>query len=245
MFTAQDRNAVRERLLGLARTDSHVGAAAVTGSYAVLGGDQWSDIDLAFAIPGELAPALQHWTDILYQQFNAVHHWDLPFASSIYRVFLLSGGLEVDIAFTPASDFGPRGPHWRTIFGQTVELAPGPPPNRDELVGRAWHHVLHARACVDRRKPWQAEFLISGARHYVLALACLRHGLPTRHGKGDDLLPRELTAPLEATLVRSLEATDLRRALEAVTSALAAELEQTDPALAARLRPVLIDVAAT
>lgn len=242
MFTTEERDGTRERLLGLARTDPDVGAAAVTGSHAGGGGDRWSDIDLAFAIRGELGPAMQRWTDVLYQQFGALHHWDLPFASSIYRVFLLPRGLEVDIAFTPASDFGPRGPNWRTIFGETVELAPGPPQNRDEFVGLAWHHVRHARACIDRRKPWQAEFLISGARHYVLALACLRHGLPTRHGKGDDLLPREITAPLEETLVRSLEDAELHRALLAVTSALGAELERTDPALAARLRPVLFEL---
>ncbi|HEY6104115.1 MAG TPA: hypothetical protein VI007_12915 [bacterium] len=242
MFTAEERDDTRERLLGLARMDADVGAAAVTGSYASGGGDRWSDIDLAFAIRGELEPAMQHWTDTLYQQFAALHHWDLPFASSIYRVFLLPRGLEVDIAFTPASDFGPRGPNWRTVFGETVELTPGPPPARDEFVGLAWHHVLHARACIDRRKPWQAEFLISGARHYVLALACLRHGVSTRHGKGDDFLPREMTAPLEATLVRSMEEAELRRALEEVTSALTAELERTDPALAARLRPVLSEI---
>jgi len=243
MFTVNERDQLREQLLGLARTDSRVSAAAITGSHAAGGGDRWSDIDLAFSIHGELAPALQHWTDVLYQQFAALHHWDLPFASTIYRVFLLPGGLEVDIAFTPASDFGPRGPNWRTVFGETVAPAPSGLPNRDELIGLAWHHVLHARACIDRRKPWQAEYLISGARHYVLALACLRSGFPTRHGKGDDLLPRELTAPLDAALVRSLEEGELRRALAAVTSALITELERNDPALAARLRPPLAELA--
>jgi len=51
--------------------------------------------------------------------------------------------------------------------------------------------------------PWQAEYLIGAARHQVLALGCLRLGLTTRYAKGDDLLPCELTAPLEASLVRS------------------------------------------
>lgn len=236
---------MRERLIGLAEATHCVAAAAITGSHVAGEGDEWSDIDLAFAIRGELAPALEHWTELLYRDFAALHHWDLPFASTVYRVFLVSGCLEVDIAFTPEADFGPCGPNWRTMFGETVELQPGAPPRRDDLVGRAWHHVLHARACIERRKPWQAEYLISGIRDQVLALTCLRLGYATSYAKGADLLPPEITAPLEATLVRSLDEAEMRRALAAATGALAAELERTDPALAARLRPVLEEVALT
>ncbi len=111
-----------------ARVDPTVEGAAITGSHVAGGGDEWSDIDLAFAIRGELLPALSHWMRVLYQDFGALHHWDLPFASTIYRVSLLPGCLEVDIAFTPAADFGPRGPNWRTVFGATVEHARGAPP---------------------------------------------------------------------------------------------------------------------
>jgi hypothetical protein len=234
-----ERDRVRTRLLELASADEGVTAAANTGSYVSGDADEWSDIDLAFAIRGELAPALDRWTELLYQSFAAVHHWDLPFGSTIYRVFLLPNCLEVDIAFTPEEEFGARGPKWRTVFGETVELAPGAPPALDDLVGLGWHHVLHARACIERGKPWQAEWLIGGIREHVLALACLRLGHTTRYAKGADLLPPELTAPLEATLVRSLNEDELRRAFAAAAVALASELERTDPALAARLQPTL------
>jgi hypothetical protein len=73
----------------------------------------------------------------------------------------------------------------------------------------------------------------------VLALACLRLGHSTRYGKGADELPREVTAPLEETLVRSVEEAELRRALAAATAAYGSELQQSDPALAARLGPML------
>jgi hypothetical protein len=235
----EERDHTRERLLELAKADADVTAAAITGSYVSGVGDEWSDIDLAFAIRGELSPAIDRWTELLDQSFAAIHHWDLPFGSTIYRVFLLPNCLEVDIAFTPEAEFGPRGPNWRTVFGETVELAPGAPPARDELVGLGWHHVLHARACIERGKSWQAEWLIGGVREHVLALACLRLGHTTRYAKGADLLPSELTAPLEATLVRSLDEDELRRALAAAAVALATELERTDPALAARLQPTL------
>jgi hypothetical protein len=243
MFSVEERDRVRKRLLEFAEEDVSVVGAAFTGSYAAGAGDEWSDIDLAFAVGGELRPALEHWTELLYRDFAALHHWDLPFASSVYRVFLLPGCLEVDIAFTPAADFGPRGPQWRTVFGETIRLAPGAPPSRDHLAGLAWHHVLHARACIERGKRWQAEYWISGVRDQVLALACLRLGHETGYAKGAHLLPPELTTPLEATLVRSLDEAELRRALAAAAEALVGELERTEPELAARLRPALAELA--
>jgi predicted nucleotidyltransferase len=244
MFTVEERDRVRKRLLELAEEDSGVAAAAITGSYVAHGGDEWSDIDLAVAIRGELPAALERWTALLYRDFAALHHWDLPWGSTVYRVFLLPGCLEVDIAFTPAADFGPRGPNWRTVFGETVEVTPTAPPPRDELVGLAWNSVLHGRACIERGKPWQAEWAISCIRDQVVALACLRLGHTTRYAKGADLLPPEVIEPLEATLVHSLDEAELRRALAAAAAALAAELEQADTALAARLRPMLTEVTA-
>lgn len=233
---------MRQRLLALAEADADVAAAAITGSEAAGTADAWSDIDLAFAIRGELPAALDRWTERLYADFGAIQHWDLPWASSIYRVFLLPDWLEVDIGFTPQADFGPRGPNWRTVFGETVDVEQNAPVPRDDLVGLGWHHLLHAHMCIERGKPWQAEWLISGARDHVLALACLRLGLATRYAKGADELPDELTAPPEQALVRSLEPDELRRALRAAADAYAAELDRTDPPLAAHLRPMLAEL---
>jgi len=239
MFSPEEREDVRRRLLEAAEADPGVVGAAVTGSVVAGAEDEWSDVDLALGIEGELPPALERWAGLLDREFGALHHWDLPWGSSVYRVFLLPGWLEVDIAFTPAADFGPRGPNWRTVFGETVDVAPNSPVPRDELVGQAWHHVLHARACIERGRPWQAEWLISRLRDHVLALGCLRLGHITRFAKGADLLPRELTEPVETALVRSLDEEELRRALAAATEAFGAELERSDPALAVRLQPML------
>ena len=239
MFSPAERERVRVRLLELAEADPDVHGAAITGSQAAGAEDEWSDVDLAFAIGGDVAAALERWRERLYRDFGALHHWDLPWGSSVYRVFLLPGRLEVDIAFTPASDFGPRGPTWRTVFGETVAVAWNAPVPRDELIGYAWHHVLHAHACIARGKPWQAEWLISALRDHVLALACLRLDLITRFAKGADRLPPEVRAPLEAALVRSLDDAELRRALAAATAAFGDEVERHDPALAARLEPLL------
>jgi hypothetical protein len=239
MFTIGERERVRERLLSLAREDAGVVGAAITGSHALGGGDEWSDIDLAFAIRGELAPALSRWTESLDTEFGALQHWDLPFGSSIYRVWLLPGWLEVDIAFTPEADFGARGPTWRTVFGETVEVPETPPLPQEELIGLGWHAALHARICIERGQPWQAEWYIARVRENTIALACLRLGHPTRFAKGADLLPPELTDPLEAALVRSLSEAELRRALAAGADAFANELELVEGAIGVLLRPML------
>ena len=239
MFSPEQREETRERLLDRAEADDDVLAAAITGSHAVGKADEWSDIDLAFAIRGDQSAALARWSEILERDFGAIHHWDLPWATSIYRVWLLPDWLEVDISFTPAADFGPRGPTWRTVFGETVGVEQNAPVPHDDLVGLAWHHLLHARICIARGKPWQAEWLLSGARDHVLELACVRLGYPSRYGKGTDELPRDVTAPLEEALVRSLDERALNDALAAAVDGYRRELEQTDTALAARLGPML------
>jgi hypothetical protein len=243
VFTVAERDRVRGRLLELAEHDPEVVAAAITGSYVADGGDEWSDIDLAFGIRGELVQALARWNDVLYGEFGAMHDWDLPWGPTIYRVFLLPEWLQVDIAFTPESEFGPRGPNWRTVFGETVDVSPTKPASSDELIGWAWVLARHAHTCIARRKPWQAEWCIASVRENILALACLRLGYPIRYAKGADLLPHELTQPLEATLVRSLDDDELRRAFGAATTAFATELEASTPTLAATIGPMLTELA--
>lgn len=184
MFIVAERDSVRHRLLELAAADPSVAAAATTGSYAVGGVDEWSDIDLAFGIRDAIPAALARWTELLYRDFGAVHHWDLPSGSSIYRVFLTASWLEVDIAFTPVTEFGPLGPSWQTVFGEAVALVPSASPRLDDLVGRAWHHALHANASIERGRAWQAEYWISGVRDQVVALACVRLGQPTWYARG-------------------------------------------------------------
>ena len=128
--------------------------------------------------------------------------------------------------------------NWRTLFGKAQEVAKNAPVPCDELIGNAWLYARHARTCIERKQPWQAEWSISGVRDSVLALASLRHGYATGCAKGADLLPTELTASLESTLVGGLDDVELRRALRAA----AAALDRTDAALAARLRPLLVEL---
>ncbi|MGI9006258.1 MAG: hypothetical protein ACR2FU_08670 [Streptosporangiaceae bacterium] len=244
MFGADERDDVRAALLARARADGAITGAAITGSHAARGGDRWSDIDLALAVRGPVGPALHRWTDAVYHDHAAVHHWALPSGPAIYRVFLLPGWLEADLAFVPEEQFGPLGPDWRTVFGRAVDLPRPAGPDPRELAGRAWHHALQARISIERGRLWQAEYWLGALRGQVIALACTRLGYPAAYAKGAHRLPPEVTGPLEASLAGSLDPAGLRAALAASAAALAAELGRTDQDLAGRLNPMLLALTA-
>ena len=245
MFTVEERDRLRERLLARAEADDSVVGAAFTGSYAVGEGDRWSDTDLVMAVRGDLTATLERWTDWLYDDLGARHHWDLRVGAGVIRVFLLPGWLEIDLTFAPETEFGPRGPQWRTVFGRTRPLEPFTPPDVDTLIGLLWHHALHARVCVERARWWQAEHWISALREHVITLACLRLGHPAAHAKGAHLLPDGLSTALETTLVRSLTAAELHRALSATVGVVTAEVERSRPELATRLVPMFAELTNT
>src|SRR5712671_5214644 len=206
MFSVEQREKLRTELLREAELDSRISGAAITGSAAVGREDRWSDIDLAFAIANgnELDNVLSDWTVRMYRQSSALHHLDVRSDAWIYRMFLLPGTLQVDLAFVPAPEFRALGPTFKLVFGKAAESHTPPHSSPEELIGWAWLYAIHARTCIARRKLWQAEYMISGTRDHALALACLRMGLPVSHGRGMDELPGEVVQKFKEGLVRRL-----------------------------------------
>lgn len=227
MFDPAERERVHARLVELAQADDRIVAAALTGSLGAGRGDEWSDIDLAFALEDgvEVQRVVDDWTALLAGEFGVVQHWDLSFRTSLYRVFLLDSLLEVDLAFVPRADFGARGPSWRVEFGETGPVQETPRPDAENLAGLGWHHVRHARANIARGKPFAALYMLDAARELAIELACLRHGLPTAYSRGAHELPSELRERLGKTLPSSLEDVELLRALGETADVLADELE--------------------
>ena len=245
MFTPEERESVRERVFELARADARVSGGALTGSAVAGTGDRWSDVDTSFGIADGVDPeaVLADWTAELERDPGVVHHWDLHHAGTIYRVLLMPGGLELNIAVTPAAEFGARGPKFRLLFGESKEHPPEPPPAVDEMIGWGWLYAVNTRTALARRKLWQAEHYISALRDHTLALACVRHGEPAGYARGVDALPAELLAPHEESLIRSLDPGELRRALAVSTELFLAEVAETEPELADRLREPLTEAA--
>jgi hypothetical protein len=240
-FTTEERRTTRDRLLELAESDPNIVAAAVTGSGAVATEDEWSDIDLAFAVgdAGEVSSMITSWTAIVEDEFGVVHYWDLPADARIFRVFLLPNGLEVDVSFMPAEAFRARGPKFKLVFGTARDAIPSAQEDVRGLIGRGWHHVLHATACIARGKVWEAEWFISGARDHALSLACARLNLPTAYARGTDQLPLGTLNAYEQALVHSLDPLELQRAVTIVRKLYLEEVREFDASLARQLEMAL------
>ena len=224
MFTVEQRDALRERVLTFAEQDRRIVAGAAVGSLAVGGGDRFSDLDLTFAVADglPLREVLDDWTQTLSAELDAVQLIELERDPTIYRVFLLPDALQFDLSLTPATRFAPAGPRWRTLFGEIVadQTRTPKPPDGQDLFGWAVIYGLHARSCIERGRLWQAEHYVGAVRDHALSLACLRRELPAVQARGYDDLPADVLAELDGTHVGSLEPERLRSALSAAVRVL-------------------------
>ncbi len=227
MFSIPEREALRDRLIAAARADGRITAAAVLGSGATDGEDAWSDIGLALRLADGLEPddVAAEWTTRIYESASAVDHLDVWSDSTLFRVFLLSNSLQVDISFWPGDAFAAWGPSFRLLFGESNEP--------------------HARSSIARGRALQANHWINGVRDQVITLACLRHGLPAHEGRGVDDLPAGLRQSLAETLVRELDERELHRAFTASVGALLEEAQRVDPDREQRLRETVWGLVAT
>jgi hypothetical protein len=223
MFTVEQRDALRERLLRLADEDERVVAGAAVGSLALGAGDRFSDLDLTFAVADDAAVAdvLDDWSRTLVDELAAVHLADLERAPTIYRVFLLPDALQFDLSLTPASQFRAGGPRFRLLFGETALEPKFPaPPVAADLFGWGVIYALHSRSCIERGRLWQAEHYVGAVRDHALALACLREGVPAVQARGYDDLSAESLARFADTHIGALEPTALRASLAVSVAAL-------------------------
>ncbi len=235
MFTVEQRDALRERVLGLAEEDERVVAGAVVGSVAVDAADRFSDLDLTFGVAHDVQviDVLDDWTRTLSDELDAVQLADLERGPTTYRVFLLPEALQLDLSMTSAAQFRAAGPRFRLLFGETVASRPearsppvagglflSTPPVAGDIFGWGVIYALHARACIERARVWQAEHYIGAVRDHALSLACLRQALPPVQARGYDDLSTETLARVEDAHVAAVEPAALRPALAASVLAL-------------------------
>jgi hypothetical protein len=238
VFSVEQRQAIRDRLLRLAKEDERVVAGAVVGSLAFDDGDRFSDLDLTFGIADSVpvTDVLNDWNRTLTDRFAAVHLADLERGPTTYRVFLLPNQLQCDISMTPAAQFRPAGPRFRLLFGETapaepeVSTSPAPgslviptPAVPGDIFGWGVIYALHARACIERGRVWQAEHYVGAVRDHALSLACLSQGLPAVQARGYDNLSAETLARFELAHVGATEPAALRAALSTSVLALMRE----------------------
>jgi hypothetical protein len=234
VFTVEQRDALRARMLRLAEEDERVVAGAAVGSLAVGTGDRFSDLDLTFGIADgvPVAQVLDAWTRTLSEELHAIELADLTAGPTTYRVFLLPDALQFDLSMTPATEFRPAGPRFQLLFGETAADEPEAsapvagrlliptPAVAGDIFGWGVIYALHARACIERGRVWQAEHYVGAVRDHALSLACLSRGLPAAQARGYDDLSPETLAAFDRTHVGSVEPDVLRRSLAASVLAL-------------------------
>jgi hypothetical protein len=227
VFTVAQRDALRERLVHLGEQDDRVLAGALVGSLAGDGGDRFSDVDLTFAIADDVAviDVLDEWTHTLIGELEAVHLVDLERGPAVYRVLLLPGALQLDLSMRPAAQFRPGGPRFRLLFGETAAEPDTPTPAHvgdlfistpsvaTGIFGWGVIYALHARACIERGRAWQAEHYVGALRDHALALACLREGPTPLQARGYDDLSAETLSRFAQTHIGDLDPAALRAAL--------------------------------
>jgi hypothetical protein len=122
----------------------------------------------------------------------------------------------------------------RLVFGQATACEPwarrppeslfiATPAVAADIFGWGVIYALHTRACIGRRRVWQAQHYVGAVRDHALSLACLRHGVVAVQARGYDELPAEILAQFTRTLVGAAEPAALRAALAAAVTALLRE----------------------
>jgi hypothetical protein len=236
VFTVAQRDAFVQRMLAHAEGDGRVVAGAVVGSLAVDTADRFSDVDLTFGIADDVpvSGVLGDWTRSLIDELDAVPLVDLERGPTTYRVFLLPDALQLDLSMTPAAAFRPAGPLFRLVFGATAPGSSEPaapagglfiptPPVASDVFGWGAIYALHARACIERGRVWQAEHYVGAVRDHALSLACLNLSVTPTQARGYDDLPAEVLGRSANAHVGSLESSALRTALAASVDALLEE----------------------
>jgi len=234
VFTVERREDVSRRVIELGIEDDRVVAGAIVGSLAVDAGDAYSDLDLTFAVRDDVdvVEVLDDWSRTVEETEGAVALVDLERGPTTYRVFLLPDALQLDLSMAPAATFRPAGPRFRLLFGDTAPGdAPLPtgalfietPARVRDAFGWGAIYALHARACIERSRIWQAEHYIGAVRDHALSLACLRAGVTPSQARGYDDLPAEVLEQVASSHVDTLEHGALQRALAAATGLLLSE----------------------
>jgi predicted nucleotidyltransferase len=246
MYSPDDRKALADALAAAALEDTRLSGVAVCGSMAVGREDAWSDIDLVFAVAdsSRLGEALDDWTSAMVEGHGAVHHVDIASGRRVYRAFLLPSTLEVDLNFVPSEEFRAEGPKFRLLRGSPSQMLLAPAPvSAEHFIGMGWLHAAQARSCIARGRLWQAERMIAGVRDQALALACLRHNLPTLYGAAVDSLPPDVLATFTGSIVHAINLEEACRAYRAAVGQLRAEARQAGRAADDRLLSALTALA--
>lgn len=221
-FSLCYREEIRKAILQRAKEDKRIVSAAIIGSYAKGTVDRWSDIDLTFGVAENYAieEVLGNWTEYIKGELKGIDLLDTYRGSTIYRVFILPGNLQVDLSFSPEKEFGPLNKDFVLLYGKQFDKPQQPIQSVDNLFGWIIHHLIRTKYCLERNRVWQAEYWLSEARDYMLKIACMERGLNPDRGRGFDDLPSEILTYAYDSYVREVRREEILLSIKRVVAAL-------------------------
>lgn len=241
MFDIGEREALRQKMIERGREDARITACALVGSAARGEEDAWSDIDIALQLSEHagLDEVSSDWTAWLRSSVEVADTLDVHGSGALYRVFLLSNSLQIDLSFWPHAPFRSTGEPMHLVFGEAWPSDAQSAQDPLEFIRMGWLYALHARSAVARGRTWQAEMMLAYLRDQVIALACLRLSLNPSHGRGAHLLPAGLSAQLAASRASTLTLGEQVRSLRDTLAVYRTEVAQHDQEVATALAKAL------
>jgi hypothetical protein len=227
-FTPAERDDAGELLIAALGRQDAVGRIVRLGSAADGTADRHSDIDLAVVVTAdaEVAAVATACTQVVLATLPVFHHFSQSLGQIDFHGFLLESFLEVDIGFA----------HEGVLEAETAV----PRVDAAAKLDFIWHDVVHAAVALDRGRPRRALWYVARLRDGALELASGRLGSDVRHFKDVDDLPPETLALTDAAIPAGPAAAQIWPALRAATTAIFAEGRKTNPEVADKLEPRLM-----
>jgi predicted nucleotidyltransferase len=253
-YTADDRASIQTALVERFARDERIEGVLVVGSGAEGFADEYSDLDLAVILrTGEPAAFALEWAGRVGGELPVVHRFGDDRGDADYVVgLLLENFLEVDIGFLRLDQMAERGMPCAVAFDRTGEverrqrsLKPASGDSQQayrDVVDGIWHWITKCRVAIARDHVLLALADLDEVRAGILRVAAIRRGIG--HRKRFDELPEDVRERVEESLPRSLDPSELTRALAAAAHAFFAEARPLEKDLglgiAARLEPVVL-----
>lgn len=221
-FSLCYREEIRKAILERAKEDKRIVSAAIIGSYAKGTVDRWSDIDLTFGVAEDyvIEEVVRNWTEYINGNLKGIDLLDTYRGSTIYRIFILPGNLQVDLSFSPEKEFGPLNKDFVLLYGKQYDKPQPPNQSVDNLFGWIIHHLIRTIYCLERNRLWQAEYWLSEARNYMLKIACIERGLNPDHGRGFDDLPEEILTYAHDSYIQEVRREEMLLSIKRIVAAL-------------------------
>ena len=269
MFTHSERQGILQQLVQSLKDDNRIVGIVLVGSTAVGFADEYSDIDLIAVVDSQQSTerTFREWVSRLDSDLAPIHRFVASFDEHNFLAgFLLPGCLEIDFGVVNFDALIAKRGRWKVVYDTTGRIEEKlrsswdkrPQENIHEAgreLASVWHYVIQTVISVQRKQLWRALHNLEEVRNRGLHLAGLRRGLVVSHFREIDQLPSEIKREFEQTLVHSVTAEEILRALRWATECFFRELqaiereaidsEQTAKRIAAAMNRLFDDITKT